>query len=70
MPRIGLSAAAEELAGCDLEVLSGVEGIVLAPKGGLRLVISITLLQRSVLLEIDRDQVSTGGDFAFSEVAS
>ena len=39
-------------------VLAGVEGIVLGPKGGLRLVLSITLLQRSVLLEIDRDQVS------------
>jgi transcription antitermination factor NusG len=51
-------------------VLAGVEGIVLAPKGGLRLVISITLLQRSVLLEIDRDQVSTGRDFDLSEVAS
>ena len=39
-------------------VLAGVEGIVLEPKPRLRLVISITLLQRSVLLEIDRDQVT------------
>jgi transcription antitermination factor NusG len=51
-------------------VLAGVEGIVLGIKGELRLVLSITLLQRSVLLEIDRDQVSTGGDLDLSEVAS
>jgi transcription antitermination factor NusG len=51
-------------------VLAGVEGIVLALKGELRLVISITLLQRSVLLEIDRDQVSRGGDFELSEEAA
>jgi hypothetical protein len=38
--------------------LSGVEGIVIGWKHRLRLVLSITLLQRSVLLEIDRDQVS------------
>ena len=40
--------------------LAGVEGIVLGTKGGLRLVLSVTLLQRSVVLEIDRDQISTG----------
>jgi transcription antitermination factor NusG len=39
-------------------VLAGIEGIVLGPKPGLRLVLSITLLQRSVLLEIDRDHVA------------
>jgi transcription antitermination factor NusG len=39
-------------------ILAGVEGIVLRSKPYLRLVLSITLLQRSVLLEIDRDQVS------------
>jgi transcription antitermination factor NusG len=39
-------------------VLAGVEGIVLRSNPSLRLVLSITLLQRSVLLEIDRDQVS------------
>lgn len=38
--------------------LAGVEGIVLRTKPSLRLVLSITLLRRSVLLEIDRDQVS------------
>jgi transcription antitermination factor NusG len=38
-------------------VLAGVEGIVLKSKPSLRLVLSVTLLQRSVLLEIDRDQV-------------
>jgi transcription antitermination factor NusG len=42
-------------------VLAGIEGIVLERKPKLRLVISITLLQRSVLLEIDRDQVSVEG---------
>jgi transcription antitermination factor NusG len=39
--------------------LAGVEGIVISCKQHLRLVLSITLLRRSVLLEIDRDQVST-----------
>jgi transcription antitermination factor NusG len=38
--------------------LDGVEGIVISCKPHLRLALSITLLQRSVLLEIDRDQVS------------
>ena len=37
--------------------LSGVEGIVMDTKQGLRLVLSVTLLQRSVLLEIDCDRV-------------
>jgi len=50
-------------------VLAGVEGIVLGLKGELRLVLSITLLQRSVVLEIDRDQVSTEGHFELAEVA-
>jgi len=44
-------------------VLSGIEGIVLGPKPKLRLIVSISLLQRSVLLEIDRDQVSPEGSF-------
>jgi transcription antitermination factor NusG len=39
-------------------VLAGVEGIVISFKQCLRLVLSITVLQRSVLLEIDRDQVN------------
>ena len=38
--------------------LAGVQGIVLEPRPKLRLVLSITLLQRSVLLEIDREQVT------------
>ena len=38
--------------------LAGVEGIVMGSKQCLRLVLSVTLLQRSVLLEIDRDHVS------------
>jgi transcription antitermination factor NusG len=41
----------------DAGVLAGVEGIVIRVKPCPRLVISITLLQRSVLLELDRDQV-------------
>lgn len=39
-------------------VLAGVEGVVIRLKQSLRLVLSITLLQRSVQLEVDRDQVS------------
>ena len=42
-------------------VLAGVEGIVLKSKPSLRLVLSVTLLQRSVLLEIDRNQVGACG---------
>jgi transcription antitermination factor NusG len=49
-------------------VLAGVEGIVLGPKRGLRLVLSITLLQRSVLLEIDSDQVCAEANSDLSEV--
>jgi transcription antitermination factor NusG len=41
--------------------LVGVEGIVMSFKQCLRLVLSIGLLQRSVLLEIDRDCVSPEG---------
>ena len=41
--------------------LLGVEGIVMSFKQCLRLVLSISLLQRSVLLEIDRDCVSPEG---------
>jgi len=39
-------------------VLAGIEGIVMSFKEPLRLILSITLLQRSVLLEINRDHVS------------
>ena len=42
----------------DHGVLAGVEGIVIDFKQSLRLVLSISLLQRSVLLEIDRSMVS------------
>lgn len=38
--------------------LKGVEGILLAVKGQRRLVVSVSLLQRSVALEIDRAMVS------------
>lgn len=41
--------------------LGGVEGIVVALKKGLRLVISVTLLQRSVAVEIDREWVRPSG---------
>jgi transcription antitermination factor NusG len=37
--------------------LAGIEGVVMSTKQYLRLVVSITLLRRSVLLEIDRDCV-------------
>lgn len=47
-------------------VLAGVEGIVLAPKPRLRLALSITLLQRSVLLEVDRSQVCPEGALDFA----
>jgi transcription antitermination factor NusG len=39
-------------------VLAGVEGIVVEFKQSVRLVLSVTLLQRSVLLEIDREMVA------------
>ncbi len=42
-------------------VLAGIEGIVLKTKPSLRLILSVTLLQRSVVLEIDRDQVGACG---------
>jgi len=38
--------------------LAGVQGIVMSSRQGPRLVLSVSLLQRSVLLEIDGDQVS------------
>jgi transcription antitermination factor NusG len=41
--------------------LTGVEGVVMTYKQCLRVVLSITLLQRSVLLELDRDYISTEG---------
>jgi transcription antitermination factor NusG len=49
--------------------LSGMEGIVLKSKPSLRLVLSITLLQRSVLVEIDRNQVSAEGALDWPNVA-
>ena len=42
-------------------VLAGVEGIIMSFKNCLRLVLSVSLLQRSVLLEIDRDCVTPKG---------
>ena len=42
-----------------LGALAGIEGIVVSFKQYLRLSVSITLLQRSVLLEIDRVHVAT-----------
>ncbi|MGA7236025.1 MAG: transcription termination/antitermination NusG family protein [Bryobacteraceae bacterium] len=41
--------------------LAGIEGIVLKTKPSLRLILSVTLLQRSVVLEIDHDQVGACG---------
>lgn len=40
-------------------VLSGVVGVIVKLKQNVRLVLSITLLQRSVLLEVNQDQVSS-----------
>jgi transcription termination/antitermination protein NusG len=41
--------------------LAGVEGIVMSLKQTLRLVLSITLLERSALLEVARDEVTLSG---------
>ena len=38
--------------------LRGIEGIVTRQRGGCRLIVSITLLQRSVAVEIERDWIS------------
>ncbi len=38
--------------------LSGVEGILIKKKSNFRLVISVTMLQRSVSVELDRDWIS------------
>ncbi|HYM08284.1 MAG TPA: transcription termination/antitermination NusG family protein [Terriglobales bacterium] len=46
--------------------LAGVEGIVVDLRNSLRLVLSITLLQRSVLVEIDRNLVRADGNKACS----
>jgi transcriptional antiterminator NusG len=51
-------------------VLAGIEGIVLRLKPSLRLVLSITLLQRSVLLEIGPDHVSPCEMLDWAEVTS
>ena len=40
-------------------VLAGVEGVIIQVKESLRLILSITLLRRSVLLEVDEEQVRT-----------
>lgn len=45
--------------------LAGVEGIVVNTKSGARLVLSITLLQRSVLVEIDRESATSLRQFPF-----
>jgi transcription antitermination factor NusG len=40
--------------------LAGIEGIVIEVKGGLRLILSITSLERSIAVDLDYDQVSLG----------
>lgn len=45
----------------DAEPLSGLEGILLSFKGGSRIVLSVSLLRRSVALEIDRSCVTPVG---------
>lgn len=44
----------------DAGPLAGIEGIVIKLKNSLRLVLSITMLQRSVAVELDRTQVCVG----------
>ncbi len=50
--------------------LSGVEGIVLETRNDLRLVVSVTLLQRSVAVEIERSWVQPLGKSAAGHTAS
>ena len=47
---------------------AGIEGIVMGFKEKLRLVLSITLLQKSVLLEIGRDQVDASGCSGIADI--
>jgi transcription antitermination factor NusG len=50
--------------------LSGLSGIVVKIKSGLKLVLSVTLLQRSVAVEVDRHWLSVhpkGGSMAFKD---
>jgi transcription antitermination factor NusG len=42
----------------DSTPLQGLEGILIAYKGGQRVIVSVSLLRRSVALEIDRAQIS------------
>ena len=51
-----------EIASLRIATLAGVKGIVVAEKGGLRIMIWIDLLQRSVLLEIAADRISVLSD--------
>jgi transcription antitermination factor NusG len=48
-------------------VLAGVVGIIVSVKRSVNLVLSVTLLQRSVLLEISRDQVDLEQNFNLFE---
>jgi transcription antitermination factor NusG len=41
--------------------LTGVEGVILAHKGEERLVVSVTLLQRSIAVEVDRQWIRLAG---------
>ena len=50
------------------DVLDGMEGILTGFKGSHRVVISITLLRRSVALEIDRTRITPLGSFAAPEI--
>jgi transcription antitermination factor NusG len=45
--------------------LAGVEGVILKPKNSLRLILSITMMQRSVAVEIDSEQVGVVEDLIF-----
>ena len=53
----GLPVIADPIAGF-AGPLAGIEGIVVSAKRPLRLILSVSLLQRSVLLEVDSDCVA------------
>lgn len=52
------------------DVLDGMEGILTSFKGGHRVVISVTLLRRSVALEIDRSRITPLGSIHAAPAAA
>jgi hypothetical protein len=49
--------------------LRGAEGLLVQKKGTLHFVISITMLQRSVSVEINRDSITTGSPIESTDQA-